>query len=161
MIKLYRLLDSINARADFPHSGSVPMIEVPYHRLDQFVRLGAHRPFEAFINGVEHLIQPHIILQRSEGERVFDVARPVLLDVFGRSEGISHTHKLAPRPDGYLHKFGQGEFQDELRFGHQGAIAVAAIALLYVQRRIVEMQGQHDLFLLDVQFCAIGVDLGL
>ena len=47
-----------------------------------------------------------------------------------------------------------------MRLGHEGAIAVAAIALLYVQCRVVEMQGQHDLILFDVQLGAVCVDLG-
>lgn len=105
MVELDRLLRRIEAFADFPNSGSVALVEIPDDSFDEFVGLGAHRPFEAFIDGITHLIQAHVVLQCSEGERVFDIAGSVFLDVFRRSEFVFHALILAPCPDRNFDKF--------------------------------------------------------
>ena len=105
VIELDRLLRRIEAFADFPNSGPVALVEIPDDSFDEFVGLGAHRPFEAFIDGITHLIQAHVVLQCSEGERVFDIAGSVFLDVFRRSEFVFHALILAPCPDRNFDKF--------------------------------------------------------
>ena len=101
MVELDRLLRRIEAFADFPNSGSVALVEIPDDSFDEFVGLGAHRPFEAFIDGITHLIQAHVVLQCSEGKSVFDIAGSVLR----RSEFVFHALILAPCPDGNFDKF--------------------------------------------------------
>ena len=56
VIELDCLLCRVEAFPNFPNIGPVALIEIPYDSLDKFVRLGAHRPFEAFIDGITHLI---------------------------------------------------------------------------------------------------------